>query len=385
MRVLLVSFVADDPWTGMGKWAHAMSEGLRRLGDAVTVWFADDFPAVRQTGRLSVVAFPPMLAARLVAHRSQFDVVVIHEPSGVWYGLLRRLFGALPPMVLMCHNVESQAFRDLRRAARRGLCHLSLGTHIKTPLFRLSQSEAAIRLADHVLCLSSVDQSYLLHRAGRRPERITRLTNGVAEDDLIDRATPSGRRVLFVGGWLDVKGRRLLPSIWAEIRRGSPGATLSLVGTGVPAERVLADFGRDDRASVTVVASRRDDLQMREQFAGHDLLLVPSLSEGCPLSVLEAMAARVPVVAAAVGGIPDLITHERDGLLFEPLDGARAAALVGRLLDDPREAHRIAEAAQDRARGLTWLRSAEDLAEALRITVARVTDERRGKRVVVHG
>jgi glycosyltransferase involved in cell wall biosynthesis len=80
-----------------------------------------------------------------------------------------------------------------------------------------------------------------------------------------------------------------------------------------------------------------------------DVLVVPSLTEGSPLVTLEAMAAGVPVVASAVGGIPDQIRHDKEGLLVPPGDtGALGDALL-ELLRDPDRARRLGEAGRRRA------------------------------------
>jgi glycosyltransferase involved in cell wall biosynthesis len=67
-------------------------------------------------------------------------------------------------------------------------------------------------------------------------------------------------------------------------------------------------------------------------------------------------------VAAAVGGVPDLIRDGREGLFFRPMDAGAAADQVARLLADPRLAGTLAAAAESRAREFTWDRAARALA-----------------------
>lgn len=356
----------------MGKWTHRVAEGLIQLGHAPTVWFADDFRAVKRTGRLSVLVFPVALAIRICNLRSRFDAVVIHEPSGLWYGLLRRLFPTLPPMIVMCHNVESKHFAELLHAASHGLATVPLATRIKAPLFRLWQTDGAIRMADHVVCLSAIDRNYLVNRLRCRPDRVTHQVNGVAPESFLHRGNVlSGQRVLFVGGWLDTKGRRLLPSIWSQVRVRFPHSRLTMVGTGQPAEQVLREFDPLDRASITVISHLTDEAEMTLQYAAHDLFLMPSLSEGCPLSLLEAIAAALPVVAARVGGIPDVITHGENGLLFDPVDPSEAAAQVCYLIADPVAGLRISRAGQERVRALTWVAASQALERTIKMTLTQ--------------
>ena len=74
------------------------------------------------------------------------------------------------------------------------------------------------------------------------------------------------------------------------------------------------------------------------------MLVVPSLTEGSPLIVLEAMAAGIPVVASAVGGIPDQLRHGEEGILVPPDDPDAVGEALGALLLDPAYARRLGEA-----------------------------------------
>jgi glycosyltransferase involved in cell wall biosynthesis len=75
--------------------------------------------------------------------------------------------------------------------------------------------------------------------------------------------------------------------------------------------------------------------ELREWLAKTTLLVLPSLEDNCPMAVLEAMAAGVPVVAGWVGGVPDLVEDRVTGLLCDPLDIASMASSMMALLDDP--------------------------------------------------
>ncbi len=76
--------------------------------------------------------------------------------------------------------------------------------------------------------------------------------------------------------------------------------------------------------------------ELKQEMGGASLLMLPTLEDNCPMVVLEAMAAGVPVIASKVGGIPDLIEDGISGLLCTPARPKEFAAALARILDDPR-------------------------------------------------
>lgn len=377
-RALLVSFISDTEATGMGRWTRQISSELEAMGWHVSLWFRERFPLLSRSGRAAVLLQPMALAADLLRHRDDFDVLVLHEPSALWSAALRRLAGALPPVVVMSHGVESHMFALRKEAAARGLAHLPLGTRVKSPLVRLWQTDGALRLADAVVCLSSSDAAYLRDQLHVSPDRTFLMTNGVSREFLEAHrtakrpaASPGGRRVLFVGGWLDNKGRGLLPAIWERVSSRLPDARLTVAGTGFPEPVVAADFPGRLRERVTITPRVDPRAGMIDLYTSHDVLLMPSVSEGSPLTLLEAMATGLPAVAARTCGIPDIVTHGRDGLLFEPLDIEAGAKDTVRMLEDAGLRERLGAAARERAGQLTWRQAAETLQAAMERALER--------------
>jgi len=107
----------------------------------------------------------------------------------------------------------------------------------------------------------------------------------------------------------------------------------------------IAADGLGDR--VALVGQRRDVAAL---LAAADLFVLPSLWEGLPLALLEAMAAGTPVVATAVGGVPRVVENGVTGRLAAPGDAAGLAAAIGELLADPEGAGQMALAGQARVR-----------------------------------
>lgn len=94
-----------------------------------------------------------------------------------------------------------------------------------------------------------------------------------------------------------------------------------------------------------------DRAKLKQHLAQATLLALPSLEDNCPMVVLEAMAASVPVLAAKVGGLPDLIEDEVNGLFCDPLNAASLSGGVQRLLENPSLAEKLARRAREMAVG----------------------------------
>jgi glycosyltransferase involved in cell wall biosynthesis len=145
-----------------------------------------------------------------------------------------------------------------------------------------------------------------------------------------------------------------------------PGATFVLAGDGPLRGELEAEAHNLGVAGRCVFLGQRDDVPAL--LAAADLFVLPSLFEGLPVSVLEAMAAERPVVATAIGGTDEAITSEESGLLVPPRDPAALASAIRRLQADPPFARGLAAAARARV-------EREFSSEATARNVMRVYDE----------
>jgi len=160
---------------------------------------------------------------------------------------------------------------------------------------------------------------------------------GVREEFGIPRSAP----LLGVVARLErEKGHRYLVEAMPIILDAAPETWLAIVGEGSEADALKAQAaGVSDQIIFT---GRRDDVSALT--ADLTVAVLPSLREAQGISILEAMARRRPVVASAVGGIPEVITSGVDGLLVPPGDRAGLADAIGSLLASPTLRERIGEA-----------------------------------------
>jgi glycosyltransferase involved in cell wall biosynthesis len=144
-----------------------------------------------------------------------------------------------------------------------------------------------------------------------------------------------------------VKDHASLLAAFASVARLRPDVDLLLAGKGPLQEelgRRVGELGISDRVRFLGVRS-----DVPRLLAASDVFALTSVTEAASLTVMEAMATGIPVVATNVGGNPELIRNEIDGLLFPRGDAPAGAAAMLRVLDDPVLALRLGAAARQQA------------------------------------
>lgn len=135
---------------------------------------------------------------------------------------------------------------------------------------------------------------------------------------------------------------------FARVRGRAPGTRLLIVGSGPEEARLRAQARQLSLAEVCRFLPTTPNVAA--ELRGIDIFVHPSLSEGLPNAVMEAMASGCAVIASRVGGCPELIQHGVDGLLVKPGDLDDLAMQLGALIDDPVARAKLAAAATERMR-----------------------------------
>ena len=210
------------------------------------------------------------------------------------------------------------------------------------------------RRAERIIAVSTPIGRRLISRDGVPPDLVTVISNAVIPASEAPPDAPEALPDEWLEGPLVGVVARLQPEkgvanflkAVARVSEVSPEARFLVVGDGPLREELLGLAERVGiRERVWFLGYRAD---ARALVGLMDVLAVPSLTEGSPLIVLEAMAAGVPVVASAVGGIPDQVRHGEEGLLVPPDDPGALGDALGGLLRDLARAHRLGEAGRRR-------------------------------------
>lgn len=164
-----------------------------------------------------------------------------------------------------------------------------------------------------------------------------------------------------VGRLSPEKGHRYLLQALADLVRTIPRVVLVLLGEGrrrVELEKQATELGVDRQV---IFAGFKKDI--RPWIQACDLLVNPSLTEGTPNVVLEAMALGTPVIATAVGGVPDLVEHLLSGVLVPPGDSTALAAAIHGIFCSPADRLHLAQNAQKRLLRYSPARQTQQLNE----------------------
>jgi glycosyltransferase involved in cell wall biosynthesis len=222
------------------------------------------------------------------------------------------------------------------------------------------------------LCTSTVMVEEL---ANHRIQRLALWQRGVdIETFQPSRATTQMRRKLSQGHPEDplllYVGRLSAEKAIHEIKpvlEAIPSARLALVGDG-PHRADLEELFAGDR---TFFAGYMGGTTLADAFACADAFVFPSRTETLGLVLLEAMAAGCPVVAAASGGIPDIVQDGVNGYLFDPKDDRGAIAATQRLLDDPEARETLRRNARTEAERWSWSAATQQLQQYYQGVVAQ--------------
>jgi glycosyltransferase involved in cell wall biosynthesis len=215
------------------------------------------------------------------------------------------------------------------------------------------------RLVTRVIAVSRGAAEFLVHGKGYPADKVVVIPNGrdltrfapgqhrdtVRKELGVDRGAP----VVGVVGRLETqKGHVYLLDAWPDVARRHPDARLLVVGEGSLCQALMTQARRRGVADSVLFTGFRSDVP--RILDAIDVLALPSLHEGMPLTVIEAAAAGCPVVATAVDGTPEVVLDGRTGYLVPPADPPALARALLAVLGDPDAASRMGREAYRWAR-----------------------------------
>jgi glycosyltransferase involved in cell wall biosynthesis len=266
---------------------------------------------------------------------NRVDVVHAHEFTANTYGaLVARLAGV--PVIATVHGKSYYLDQLKRRLAYR----------------------AASRMATMV-AVSEDLKRFLVSNLNMPPARVRVVYNGVPDFDSLHSSeverlrkeidVPCNHKIVGVfGSFYTVKGHTYLLQAIPDIVKRVGRVTFLFAGRGElepEIKRQASELGIQEH--VRFLGFRNDIPRLLSLL---DLFVLPSLSEGLSIAILEAMAAGIPVVATEVGGNPELILNGETGYLVPPMNPSALSIQVAAVLEDDRLRVRLGQASQRRVK-----------------------------------
>ena len=208
------------------------------------------------------------------------------------------------------------------------------------------------KMASRLIAVSAELEQALIREAGIHPSRVLLVPNGVAMPELSRRTARRGvaPTIIAVGSLKEIKGHRDLIQALALLKPEFPQVQLLLAGDGPLRGELEVLAAKLDLKDAVCFPGNRSDVE--QLLLGADIFALPSLSEGQSLSLMEAMAAGLPVVATAVGGNGEIAQPDQTAFLVPAKSPEKLAAALGRLLRDSELAQHFGEAGRRRAEAL---------------------------------
>ncbi|MEA2197594.1 MAG: glycogen synthase [Solirubrobacteraceae bacterium] len=370
-----IALVADeDPgWGGIGTYTGVLGRALGDLGHDVHLvlrgWEEDGAEAVDGLVVHRVTVPEPSWRRGTVACVSRLYVA---RESVVFSARVARVLADIAPDVAEAPEFHAAGLvaglrARVRRGARARRGAPAVVARLHAPSFVTASlaaerpdldgrvGELAEAVSVHCARRVSSPSEALARVVGRRwrlPAGRVRVVPNPIDEDLFapgveDSALPGS--ILVVGRVERAKGQDLLLEALPAIREAVPEAHIRLIGADGGAAQALIDRARALGLSKVIAiegASARAELPRAYRSAS--VCVVPSRFEAFPYTCLEAMACGRAVVAARVGGLPEVVSHETDGVLVAPEDPVALAGAVRRLLLDGAERRRLGAAARAR-------------------------------------
>lgn len=256
--------------------------------------------------------------------------------------------------------IDAHVTRDAKTAlACMDLCALVRSRHVNQPLKTSAARRLQWRLADHVITVAGCTRDHLVDIGLADPKRSTAI-GGWADESFFQLDDPVATRarlraetgvaedafaLVCVGMLRPDKGQNFLLDALALLKARGIVPTLVLAGSATAESADYENALRNQAMALDVrFLGYRDDVSALMQMA--DAVVIPSLTEAQPRVAVQAFATGRPVVASAVGGVPEIVVDGTTGWLVPPAQPQALADAIARVIRTPDEAAKVADGAR---------------------------------------
>jgi glycosyltransferase involved in cell wall biosynthesis len=278
------------------------------------------------------------------------DIRLRADVDPIAFGEVTAYLGRVRPRILHTHLVHADVYGQLAGSVTR--VPLRLSTKHGFNEFREGRwfgfADRSVGSLAHVhIAISQGLAQYLAETEGFDEEAFEIVHYGIASDGDVAPYAGSEPRLLCVGRLIPIKGHIVLLRALAQARAQVPDVVLDVAGRGplAPALKAYArELGVEDAVRFLGFVS-----PVQSALENAAIVVVPSLGEGFGMVALEAMERARPVVASAVGGLPEIVADGKTGLVVPPTDAEALAEAIVALAGDLSRAAAMGQAGRERA------------------------------------
>lgn len=272
----------------------------------------------------------------------KFDIVHTHTSKAALIGAIAAVAARIPVIVNTAHN----------------LGFIAMPKRMLKVLFWIYDFVLLRSTTDAVITVSTKVRQQALAARLLSPLGVFAVHNGISRQKmqvsaadaqarrLEFRATPDEVLIVCVARLVWFKGLDTLVSALALLLQQHPGVRVVVAGDGPLHQQLAAQADSLGISNSFILSGERRDIPAI--LAAADIFVLPSVSEGLPISIMEAMASAKPVVATDVGGVAELVDHNITGLLVPPASPVALAQALERLVQDKPLRMRMGTAGQNR-------------------------------------
>ena len=331
MKILrIVSDLYPTVVGGLGLHAHELSKSQAKLGHDVTVITTktDDQPTYEEIDGYKIIrektlirplgnAIPPRLAPDLMRQWNDFDIVHAHShlsfSTNISAAIRRK---KKTPLIITNHGIMSQT-------APKGLQELYMPTIAKWTFLS----------ADRIICYTMHEKAEMI-KLGIPDKSISVIHNGIDTSLFCPKSLgPRNKYVLWIGRYTPGKGVEYLIDAFAQFKKGHPDISLIMIGRGPEKNTIMERIRLLGLEESITMRDFVPNVELPDIYRNAHAFVLPSLEEGVPRSILEAMACGVPVICTK---LPQLVSIVSGAGYIVPLrDPSSIAERLDWLVSDP--------------------------------------------------
>jgi len=348
MRIAHIAPFAGEWFGGTERYCFQLSKILAKKHE-IHIYASrlrKDTPAIEQVNEMTIHRFyapkvvwniNPLVCILPSLWKEKFDVIHVHSHlyfSSIQAAILR-VFRKYPLLLHIHGGLGIPPMRDTPFTQK--FAKVAYDKAISAPLFKI---------ADKIASVCKYDLKTLKEKYKVPPKKLVYVPNAV-DNELFKEVKPFEERInedvkiAFVGDMEIWKGPELVLKAHRILEKENIKTELIMIGEGSLRQKLQRSS--NNRVKFTGQIPHEKVIEI---LGESNIFTLPSLWEGAPTTILEAMASTTPVVASSVGGIPELIENEKTGLIVPPSNSIELAKSLKRLIQEPDLCENIAKNAK---------------------------------------